>query len=100
VKAILGDGERVSERERDERSEGVESEWEVRVKASFGGIVIGRIVVQGMSSSFFGRTAVVSRLRGEDGGGGEGCGGEYRGSGQQQVTNQKSNFAECRHVLM
>jgi len=52
VKAILGDGERVSERERDERSEGVESECEVRVKASFGGIVIGRIVVQGMLSFF------------------------------------------------
>lgn len=40
VKEILGDGERVRERERDERSEGVESECEVRVKASFGGIVI------------------------------------------------------------
>jgi hypothetical protein len=36
VKAILGDGERVRERERDERSEGVESECEVRVKALFG----------------------------------------------------------------
>jgi hypothetical protein len=33
-KAILGDGERVRERERDERSEGVESECEVSVKAS------------------------------------------------------------------
>ena len=37
---ILGDGERVRERERDERSEGVESECEARVKASFGGIVM------------------------------------------------------------
>ena len=54
MKVILGDGERVRERERDERSEGVESECEVRVKASFGGIVIGRIVVQGIFSfSFF-----------------------------------------------
>jgi hypothetical protein len=49
AKEILGDGERVRERERDERSEGVESECEARVKASFGGIVI----VYGMLSTFF-----------------------------------------------
>ena len=54
VKAILGDGERVRERERDERSEGVESECEVRVKASFGGMVMVEIVTRGMSSNFFG----------------------------------------------
>jgi hypothetical protein len=41
-KAILGDGERVWERERDERSEGVESECEASVNASFAGIVINR----------------------------------------------------------
>jgi hypothetical protein len=40
VNEILGDGERVREREREERSEGVVSECEARVKASFGGIVI------------------------------------------------------------
>ena len=40
VNEILGDGERVRERERGERSEGVESECEARVKASLGGIVI------------------------------------------------------------
>ena len=40
AKEILGDGERVRERERDGRSEGVVSECEARVKASFGGIVI------------------------------------------------------------
>ena len=40
VKEILGDGERVREREREGRSEGVESECEARVKASFGGIAI------------------------------------------------------------
>ena len=38
--AILGEGERVRERERDERRDGVESECEVSVKASFAGIVI------------------------------------------------------------
>ena len=53
MKAILGDGERVRERERDGRSEGVESECEVRVKASFGGIVIGEIAVQAMLPLFF-----------------------------------------------
>ncbi len=53
MKAILGDGERVRERERDERSEGVESECEVSVKASLGGIVIGKIVSQGCRRCFF-----------------------------------------------
>ena len=53
VKVILGDGERVRERERDERSEGVESECEARVKASFGGMVIVEIVTQGTLSNFF-----------------------------------------------
>jgi hypothetical protein len=48
VKAILGEGER------DERSEGVESECEVRVKASFGGMVIVEIVTQGTLSIFYG----------------------------------------------
>jgi hypothetical protein len=53
VKAILGDGERVRERERDERSEGVDSECEARVKASFGGMVIVEIVIQARLSIFF-----------------------------------------------
>ena len=53
MKAILGDGERVRERERDGRSEGVESECEVRVKASFGGIVIGEITIQVVLPLFF-----------------------------------------------
>jgi hypothetical protein len=52
VNEILGDGERVRERERDERSEGVESECEARVKASFGGIVIVWIVKGGILSTF------------------------------------------------
>lgn len=54
VKAILGDGERVRERERDERSEGVESECEARVKASFGGMVIVEIVTRNVVEIFYG----------------------------------------------
>ena len=73
MKAILGDGERVRERERDERSEGVESECEVSVKASLGGIVIGKIVSQGCRRFF----SLMGNRPGEGGvGGGEECGGE------------------------
>lgn len=69
VKAILGDGERVREREREGRSEGVESECEARVKASFGGIAtIGKVVIQGISPILFFNVAGVAGGLGVGGG--------------------------------